>query len=184
MLPGAPLLLEPLEYPPPYPPPLALAKDKVGSPIRVITIIAAMSFVGFNVRVLSIDVAGQSSSGILAEVVPEKPKIREPPTEDCYLFFWFVWFFWLNETNQINQIDQLFKERPRRPCTARVQRMLVHLAYLVYLVCLVDRTGNSFRRTRQTRKTGQPDRRARARCASIGDHQSPIPLYFRLLVML
>jgi hypothetical protein len=98
MLPGAPLLLEPLEYPPPYPPPLALAKDKVGSPIRAITIIAAMSFVGFNVRVLSIDVAGQSSAVILAEVVPGKSKIREPPTEDCYLFFWFVWFFWLNET--------------------------------------------------------------------------------------
>ena len=49
--------------------------------------------------------------------------------------------------------------------TARVQRMPVHL---VYLVCLVDHTGNSFRRTRQTRKTGQPDRRARARCASKG----------------
>ena len=57
--------------------------------------------------------------------------------------------------------------------TARVQRMLVHLVYLVYLVCLVDRTGNSFRRTRQTRKTGQPDRRARARCASTEDHQAP-----------
>jgi hypothetical protein len=53
--------------------------------------------------------------------------------------------------------------------TARVQRMLVHLVYLVYLVCLVDRTGNSSRGTRQTRKTGQPDRRARARCASKGD---------------
>ncbi len=92
MLPGALLLLEPLEYPPPYPPPLALAKDKVGSPIRAITIIAAMSFVGFNVRVLSMDVAGRSSSVILAEVVPGKPKIREPPTEECYLFFW------LNET--------------------------------------------------------------------------------------
>jgi hypothetical protein len=60
MLPGAPLLLEPLEYPPPYPPPLALAKDTVGTPIREITIIAAMSFVVFKIRFLSIDVAGQS----------------------------------------------------------------------------------------------------------------------------
>ncbi len=48
--------------------------------------------------------------------------------------------------------------------------MLVHLVYLVYLVCLVDLIGNSSRRTRQTRKTGQPDRRARARCTSTGDH--------------
>jgi hypothetical protein len=71
--------LEPLEYPPPYPPPLALAKDTVGTPIRVITIIAAMSFVVFKISVLSIDVAGQSSSTILAEIVPGKPKIREPP---------------------------------------------------------------------------------------------------------
>jgi len=46
-----------------------------------------MSFVVFNVRVLSIDVAGQSSSVILAEGVPGKPKIREPPAEDRYLFF-------------------------------------------------------------------------------------------------
>jgi hypothetical protein len=60
MLPGAPLLLEPLEYPPPYPPPLALAKDKVGSPIRAITIIAAISFVGFKINILSIDLAGQA----------------------------------------------------------------------------------------------------------------------------
>jgi hypothetical protein len=58
MLPGPPLLLEPLEYPPPYPPPLALAKDKVGSPIRAITIIAAISFVGFKISILSIDLAG------------------------------------------------------------------------------------------------------------------------------
>ena len=56
---------------------------------------------------------------------------------------------------------------------ACVQRMLVHLVYLVYLVCLVDQTGNSFRRTRQTRKTGQPDRQARARCASTEDHHVP-----------
>ncbi len=54
--------------------------------------------------------------------------------------------------------------------------MLVHLVYLVYLVCLVDRTGNSPRRTRQTRKTGQPDRRARSRCASTEDLQPPSPL--------
>ena len=60
--------------------------------------------------------------------------------------------------------------RPRLSSTARIGRMLVHLVYLVYLVCLVDQTGNSSKRTRQTRKTGQPDRRARARCASTGDH--------------
>ena len=53
--------------------------------------------------------------------------------------------------------------------------MLVHLVYLVYLVCLVDQTGNSSRRTKQTRKTSQPDRRARARCASTEDHQAPSP---------
>jgi hypothetical protein len=62
MLHGAPLLLEPLEYPPPYPPPLALAKDTVGTPIREITIIAAMSFVVFKICFLSIDVAGQSNT--------------------------------------------------------------------------------------------------------------------------
>ena len=78
MLPGAPLLLEPLEYPPPYPPPpRALAKDTVGTPIREITIIAAMSFVVFKIRFLSIDVAGQSASSILAETVPRKPNIRD-----------------------------------------------------------------------------------------------------------
>jgi hypothetical protein len=59
MLPGAPLLLEPLEYPPPYPPPpRALAKERDGSPIRAITIIVAMSFVGFKISILSIDLAG------------------------------------------------------------------------------------------------------------------------------
>ncbi len=68
MLPEGLLLLEPLEYPPPYPPPLALAKDRVGSPIREITIIAAMSFVVFMLHVLSIDVAGLSTTqAILAE---------------------------------------------------------------------------------------------------------------------
>jgi hypothetical protein len=78
MLPGAPLLREPLEYPPPYPPPRALAKERLGSPIRAITIIAAMSFVAFMLSVLSIEVAGQSTSVILAETVLLKPKIREP----------------------------------------------------------------------------------------------------------
>jgi hypothetical protein len=62
MLPEAPLLLDPLEYPPPYPPPLALAKDTVGTPIREITIITAMSFVVFTISFLSIDVAGYSNS--------------------------------------------------------------------------------------------------------------------------
>jgi hypothetical protein len=86
MLPGAPLLLEPLEYPPPYPPPpRALAKERVGSPIRAITIIAAISFVGFKISILSIKVAGQLGSVILAEVVPGKPKIREPPADVRYL---------------------------------------------------------------------------------------------------
>jgi hypothetical protein len=61
MLPGELKPLEPLEYPPPYPPPLARAKDAVGTPIRAITIIAAMSFVVFKIRFLSIDVAGQST---------------------------------------------------------------------------------------------------------------------------
>jgi hypothetical protein len=79
MLPGALKPLEPPEYPPPNPPPLALAKDTVGTPIREITIIAAMSFVVFKIRFLSIDVADQSSSTILAEAVPRKPNIREPP---------------------------------------------------------------------------------------------------------
>ena len=51
--------LEPPEYPPPNPPPLALAKDTVGTPISEITIIAAMSFVVFKTRFLSIDVTGQ-----------------------------------------------------------------------------------------------------------------------------
>jgi hypothetical protein len=73
----------------------------------------------------------------------------------------------------------LFRGRPVRFATARIQRMLVHLVYLVYLVWLVDRTGNSFRRTRQTRKTCQPDRQARARCASTEDHQAPCPPLFR-----
>jgi hypothetical protein len=79
MLSGALYPLEPPEYPPPYPPPLALAKDTVGSPIKAITIIPAMSFVVFKIRVLSIDVADQSSRSILAETAPRKPNIREPP---------------------------------------------------------------------------------------------------------
>jgi hypothetical protein len=62
MLPGELKPLEPPEYPPPYPPPLALAKDTVGTPIREITIIAAMSFVVFKIRFLSIAVAGQSNT--------------------------------------------------------------------------------------------------------------------------
>ena len=62
MLPGAPMPLEPLEYPPPNPPPLALANDTVGIPISEITIIAAMSLVVFKIRFLSIDVAGQSNT--------------------------------------------------------------------------------------------------------------------------
>jgi hypothetical protein len=67
--------------------------------------------------------------------------------------------------------------------TARVQGMPVHLVYFVYLVCLVDRIENSFRRTSQTRKTGQPDRRARARCASTEDHQPPSSSYFLKIIL-
>src|SRR6185295_4098967 len=78
MLSGALYPLEPPEYPPPYPPPLALAKDTVGTPIKVITISAAMSFVVF-INFLSIDIIDPSSSSILAETVPRKPTIREPP---------------------------------------------------------------------------------------------------------
>jgi hypothetical protein len=58
MLPEAPLPLDPLENPPPYPPPLALAKETVGTPISEITIHTAMSFVVFKPSFLSIDVAG------------------------------------------------------------------------------------------------------------------------------
>jgi len=83
MLSGALYPLEPPEYPPPYPPPLALAKDTVGTPIKVITIIAAMSFVVFKIIFLSLDIADQSSRNILAETAPRKPNIREPP--DCPL---------------------------------------------------------------------------------------------------
>jgi len=75
MLPGELLLREPLEYPPPYPPPLALAKDRVGSPIRETTIIAAMSFVVFKASFLSIDVAGQSTTRHHPNrMAPRKPK--------------------------------------------------------------------------------------------------------------
>jgi hypothetical protein len=59
MLPGELKPLEPPEYPPPNPPPLALAKDTVGTPISAITIIAAMSFVVF-ICFLSVNVAGQA----------------------------------------------------------------------------------------------------------------------------
>jgi hypothetical protein len=72
MLPGAPKPLEPLEYPPPYPPPLALAKDTVGTPIKEITIIAAMTFIVFKISVLSIDVAGQSNTQHPSRYGPKK----------------------------------------------------------------------------------------------------------------
>jgi len=55
MLPEEPLLLEPLEYPPPDPP-FALAKETVGTPIRDTTTNAAMSFVVVKKSFLSIDV--------------------------------------------------------------------------------------------------------------------------------
>jgi hypothetical protein len=52
MLPEALLLRDPLEYPPPEPP-LAFAKDRVGTPIRENTMVAAMSFVVFKTSFLS-----------------------------------------------------------------------------------------------------------------------------------
>jgi hypothetical protein len=55
------MLPEPLEYPPPDPP-LAFAKEKVGTPIRENTRVAAMSFVLFKTSFLSIDVADQSGA--------------------------------------------------------------------------------------------------------------------------
>jgi len=72
MLPGAPKPLDPLEYPPPYPPPLALAKDTVGTPIKEITIIAAMTFIVIKISVLSIDVAGQSNTQHPSRYGPKK----------------------------------------------------------------------------------------------------------------
>ena len=77
MLPEAPLLLEPPEYPPPNPPPLALAKDTVGTPISEITIIAAMSFVVFKTGFLSIDVAiSQILSITVADTVPKNLRFK------------------------------------------------------------------------------------------------------------
>jgi hypothetical protein len=67
MLPEAPPLLEPLEYPPPNPPPLAFAKDRVGTPINEITITAPMSFAMFKIRFLSIDVQVSKHQAILAD---------------------------------------------------------------------------------------------------------------------
>ena len=54
MLPEAFPLLEPLEYPPPDPP-LALAKETAGVPIRAITMNEAISFVWFKAGSLFID---------------------------------------------------------------------------------------------------------------------------------
>jgi hypothetical protein len=56
MLPEALLLRDPLEYPPPEPP-LAFAKDRVGTPIRENTMVAEMSFVAFKTSFLSMDFA-------------------------------------------------------------------------------------------------------------------------------
>jgi hypothetical protein len=56
MLPEALPLRDPLEYPPPEPP-LAFAKDRVGTPIRESTTVAAMSFVVFKTSFLSMDFA-------------------------------------------------------------------------------------------------------------------------------
>jgi len=61
MLPEEPLLLEPLEYPPPDPP-LAFAKETVGTPIRDNAMHAAMSLVVFKIGFLSINVQDQSNN--------------------------------------------------------------------------------------------------------------------------
>jgi hypothetical protein len=58
LLPVLPLR-DPLENPPPDPP-RAFAKERVGTPIRDNTMVAAMSFVLFKASVLSIDVRNQS----------------------------------------------------------------------------------------------------------------------------
>ncbi len=63
MLPEPPLR-EPLEKPPPDPP-LAFAKETVGTPMRDNAIHAAMSLVVFNTDFLSIDVEGQLMSLII-----------------------------------------------------------------------------------------------------------------------
>jgi hypothetical protein len=69
MLPEGLLLLDPLEYPPPYPPPRALAKERDGSPIRAMTITAAMSFVVFIVAsFLSMSQVTYPHAIILAEI--------------------------------------------------------------------------------------------------------------------
>jgi hypothetical protein len=72
MLPEGLLLLDPLEYPPPYPPPpRALAKERDGSPIRAMTITAAMSFVVFMVAsFLSMSQVTYPQVIILAEIAP------------------------------------------------------------------------------------------------------------------
>jgi hypothetical protein len=71
MLPEGLLLLDPLEYPPPYPPPRALAKERDGSPIRAMTITAAMSFVVFMVAsFLSMSQVTGPHVTILAEITP------------------------------------------------------------------------------------------------------------------
>ena len=85
MLPEAPLLLEPLEYPPPNPPPLAFAKDRVGTPISEITITAPMSFVMFKIRFLSIDVQVSKHLCYLSRYGLGKPIIRKSPGCTCTL---------------------------------------------------------------------------------------------------
>jgi hypothetical protein len=71
MLPEGLALRDPLEYPPPYPPPRALAKDRDGSPIRAMTITAAMSFVVFIVAsFLSMSQVTYPHAIILAEIAP------------------------------------------------------------------------------------------------------------------
>ena len=76
LLPVLPLR-DPLEKPPPDPP-RAFAKERVGTPIRDNTMVAAMSFVLFKARFLSIDVRNQhAGTCILTVLAPRKPKIRE-----------------------------------------------------------------------------------------------------------
>lgn len=86
ILPDEPLLREPLEYPPPDPP-LAFAKEMVGTPIRDNAMHAAMSLVVFKTGFLSIDVVVvQTRRGILAVMASRKPKIR--PVVEVELVAW------------------------------------------------------------------------------------------------
>lgn len=85
LLPVLPLR-DPLEKPPPDPP-RAFAKERVGTPIRDNTMVAAMSFVLFKASVLSIDVRNQSRRNSYPNSIGSK-KAEDSKTcrcEDCHL---------------------------------------------------------------------------------------------------